>query len=155
MLLNVFIHYITSSAFQQYLKAETRISIAQNTSHFIESRVSGMSKMATVWGVIRVVAGWFALQTVSLSLCNFKVGFTPKRWAIQGHDQPGTRHCFNLEIWLKKGCDVDNLISTLLWCRFTNVGSTSANKRRINVYLWLIVWRFNVESTSFCPLRAY
>jgi hypothetical protein len=27
---------------------------------------------------------------------------------------PGTRRCFNVEIWLKKGRDVDNLISTLL-----------------------------------------
>jgi hypothetical protein len=52
-MLIVFFHYITSSAslisFKQYLKLsnfclglhETRISIAQNTSHFIESRASG------------------------------------------------------------------------------------------------------------------
>jgi hypothetical protein len=49
---NVFFHYISSSgfliSFKQYLKlpsfrfgAEKRISIAQNTSHFIESRLRG------------------------------------------------------------------------------------------------------------------
>jgi hypothetical protein len=147
---------------------------------------------------------------------------------------PGTRRCFNVEIWLKKGRDVDNLkvhthrtkpdtirqrdaifrsvsvtdnfdsslnftniskrcnilsylvyisfkicfinfqklknrvglsnrvrcvwtlISTLLWRCFTNVGSTAANRRRINVRLWLVIRRqlvkysqrcFNVDST--------
>jgi hypothetical protein len=63
---------------------------------------------------------------------------------------PGTRRCFNVEIWLKKGRDVDNLISTLLWRCFTNVGSTAANRRWINVRLWLVIRRQLVKYSQRC-----
>jgi hypothetical protein len=61
-----------------------------------------------------------------------------------------------LKFGQKKDCDVDNLISTLLWRCFTNIGSTSANRRWINVHSWFNVRRrfvnqsqrcFNVDST--------
>jgi hypothetical protein len=74
----------------------------------------------------------------------------PQSLVIIWNNPPGTGTT------LKKGRDVDNLISTLLWRCFTNVGSTAANGRRINVHLWLVIRRklvkysqrcFNVDST--------
>ena len=45
----------------------------------------------------------------------------------------GTRRRYNVEIWLKIGWNVDNVISTLFWRRFASVGSTLTTKRWNNV----------------------